>query len=186
MISMGDEVRRTQRGNNNAYCQDNEISWMDWSLLDKHLDVRRFVRLLAERRLLRDLGPERERKSLHELIHSAVKSWHGVKLYHPDWSDNSHSVALNVELENEGIFFHFILNAWWEPLSFELPEIGTAGCGPWRRWIDTSLELPDDIVSWQCAAPVPGSLYRVGPRSTVVLIAGGSQFRKLASTPRPG
>ena len=49
MILMGDEVRRTQRGNNNAYCQDNEISWFDWTLLMKHPDVHRFVSLLNAR-----------------------------------------------------------------------------------------------------------------------------------------
>ena len=56
MILMGDEVRHTQGGNNNAYCQDNEISWFDWTLVDKHADVLRFVRLLTERRLLRAAG----------------------------------------------------------------------------------------------------------------------------------
>ena len=50
MLLMGDEVRRTQRGNNNAYCQDNEISWFDWSLLEKHRDIHRFVRILIENR----------------------------------------------------------------------------------------------------------------------------------------
>ena len=61
MILMGDEVRRTQRGNNNAYCQDNEISWFDWTLLEKHADVHRFVTLLNARRLLRDVEHERQR-----------------------------------------------------------------------------------------------------------------------------
>jgi len=50
MLLMGDEVRRTQRGNNNAYCQDNEISWFDWSLLEKHRDIHRFVKILTENR----------------------------------------------------------------------------------------------------------------------------------------
>ena len=173
MITMGDEIRRTQRGNNNAYCQDNEISWMDWNLIEKHLDVQRFVKLLNQRRLLRDVGPERERKTLHELIHSALRSWHGVRLNQPDWSDHSHSVALSVEVESEGICFYWVLNAYWESLTFELPDIDFVSHGPWRRWIDTSLETPDDIVDWQCALPVHGNLYHVGPRSTVVLIAGG-------------
>ena len=52
MIVMGDEVRRTQHGNNNAYCQDNEISWFDWTLLSKHADLHRFVKLLMARRLM--------------------------------------------------------------------------------------------------------------------------------------
>jgi pullulanase/glycogen debranching enzyme len=45
MLLMGDQVRRAQRGNNNAYCQDNEISWFDWSLLEKHRDIHRFVKI---------------------------------------------------------------------------------------------------------------------------------------------
>src|SRR5207344_2351120 len=64
MILMGDEARRTQRGNNNAYCQDNEISWFDWTLLSKHADLHRFVRLLISRRLMRGVELERQRVSL--------------------------------------------------------------------------------------------------------------------------
>lgn len=86
MLLMGDEVRRTQHGDNNAYCHDNELTWFDWSLLAKHADVLRFVRLLNERRLLRDVEHEYHRTSLPELISQAKKSWHGVKLGEPDWS----------------------------------------------------------------------------------------------------
>ena len=68
MILMGDEVRRTQGGNNNAYCQDNEISWFDWTLLEKHADVHRFVKLLIARRLLRSTEHEQQRVSLNRLI----------------------------------------------------------------------------------------------------------------------
>ncbi len=62
MILMGDEARRSQRGNNNAYCQDNEISWFDWTLVEKHADLHRFVSLLNARRLLRDAEHERQRR----------------------------------------------------------------------------------------------------------------------------
>ena len=150
---------------------------MDWSLIQKHGDVHRFLKLLVQRRLLRDMGPERERKTLHELIHSAVKCWHGVRLNQPDWSDNSRSVALSVELQNEGISFYLALNAYWESLTFELPVIDFVSRGPWRRWIDTNLETPHDIVDWQSAPPVSGDLYHVGPRSTVILLAGGIESR---------
>ena len=68
MIVMGDEVRRTQHGNNNAYCQDNEISWFDWTLLEKHADIRRFVKLLIDRRLLRDIGQRTQRVSLNRWL----------------------------------------------------------------------------------------------------------------------
>ena len=52
MLLMGDEVQRTQRGNNNAYCQDNDISWFDWTLLEKHRDLHRFVKMLISQRTL--------------------------------------------------------------------------------------------------------------------------------------
>jgi isoamylase len=61
MFAMGDEVRRTQIGNNNAYCQDNAISWLDWHLVEKHADVHRFVSLLNARRQWRDLEHEHQR-----------------------------------------------------------------------------------------------------------------------------
>jgi isoamylase len=171
MFFMGDEVRRTQYGNNNAYCQDNEANWFDWSRVDRHADVHRFVKLLIERRLLRDGSPERQRMSLTQLIRQGIKGWHGVKLNQPDWSDHSHSIALSAELATEGIVVHFIFNAYWEPLSFELPTVGTGKGSSWRRWIDTFRESPDDIVRWKEAPVIPGHKYDAGPRSVVVLWA---------------
>jgi isoamylase len=167
MFVMGDEVRRTQYGNNNAYCLDNEANWFDWFLLTKHAGLYRFVKLLIARRLLRDTGPERRRISLTQLIDGAIKTWHGVGLNQPDWSSQSHSIAFSAELRGEGLVVYFAFNAYWEPLSFELPQI--EGGESWRRWIDTYLEAPQDIVPWQEALGVPDHAYRVGPRSVVVL-----------------
>jgi len=170
MILMGDEVRRTQQGNNNAYCHDDPSTWFDWSLLDRHADLLRFVRLLTERRSLRDMEHERRRVSLNTFLRETNKDWHGVKLREPDWSDCSHSIALGAELRSEGVFFHLMLNAYWEPLDFELPGVGEER--PWRRWIDTSLDSPHDIVPWlEASAVPPGKSYRVGPRSVVWLIS---------------
>jgi isoamylase len=138
MILMGDEIRRTQHGNNNAYCHDNEGNWFDWSLLEKHADIHRFVKLLIGRRLLRDSGPGCQRMNLMQLIGKAIRGWLEVKLNQSDWSDHSRSVALSAELQNEGLRVHFIFNAYWEPLDFDLPPIGTAKPSSWRRWIDTS------------------------------------------------
>ena len=171
MILMGDEIRRTQQGNNNAYCQDNEANWLDWSLLGKHADVHRFVKLLIARRLLRAEGPERMRMTLTELIRTAPHSWHGVRLNEPDWSDCSHSVALSAELR-EGLMVHLIFNAYWEPLEFELPAVPAGKGSAWRRWIDTAQESPQDIVPWEESPSISGSSYRAGPRSVVVLHAG--------------
>jgi len=168
---MGDEVRRTQLGNNNAYGLDDETSWLDWSQATKHADVLRFVKLLIERRLLRDTAPERRRMTLTQLISGATKSWHGTKLHQPDWSDQSHSIAFSAELKKEGLFVYFIFNAFWEALEFELPRAEKSERGSWRRWIDTFLPPPHDIVRWQEAPFVPDHTYRAGPRSVVVLWA---------------
>lgn len=171
MILMGDEVRHTQGGNNNAYCQDNEISWFDWSRLDKHPDVLRFVKLLIERRLLRSVEPEQQRISLTTMIQQANKAWHGVKLHQPDWGDRSHALALEAEVKKEGPRFFLILNAFWEPLTFDLPTLPEGQS--WRRWIDTGLDTPNDIVPWQEAPTVSGNTYRAEARSVVMLHIGG-------------
>ena len=169
MITMGDEVRRTQRGNNNAYCQDNEVSWFDWSLVSRHADVHRFVRLLIARRRMRDVEPERRRLSLNQFLQQASKSWHGVKLYQPDWTHCSHTLALDVELKQEPIQFHLIWNAYWEKLNFELPTVD--GGRRWGRWIDTALDSPNDIVDWRTPTPLSGTTYAAEPRSVVILLA---------------
>jgi glycogen operon protein len=165
MISMGDEVRRTQRGNNNGYCLDDETSWFDWRLLDRHADVRRFVTLLNGRWPMRyeRLLPA----TLNELLREARQRWHGVELDQPDWSDDSHGLAVTVEIPRAALRLHVILNAYWEPLDFALPALG-----PWRRRLDTSLDSPDDIVDWQTAPVVPGPRYRAEARAVVLLFAG--------------
>jgi glycogen operon protein len=172
MLLMGDEVRRTQRGNNNAYCQDNETSWFDWTLLAKHTDVHRFVTLLNTRRVLRDPSPERQRVSLSQLLREVNLVWRGIKLNQPDWSENSHSIAFTVEIREERLLFHVILNAYWQPLDFELPRLDRPRENPWRCWIDTGLDSPHDIVEWETAAPVPGYVYGAAARSVVVLFTG--------------
>jgi len=166
MIVMGDECRRTQHGNNNAYSQDNETSWFDWTLLQRHADLHRFVKLLIARRLLRDI--DSDRTTLNELLRGARKAWHGVTLFEPDWSHSSHSLALSAELFKERREFHMIVNSWWQPLDFELPPVLSRF--PWRRWIDTAQPSPLDIVDWRAASPIDGAHYHAAPRSVVVLI----------------
>jgi isoamylase len=171
MILMGDEVRRTQNGNNNAYCQDNEMNWFDWTLLSKHADMHRFATLLMNRRAKRDVGHEHRRMSLNQILRNARHAWHGVKLFQPDWTPGSRSLALGGELREQGMFIHLILNAFWEPLDFELPPIADGAEG-WRRWIDTALDSPNDIVEWSVAPPLSGRTYHASSRSVVVLIGG--------------
>jgi len=171
MILMGDEVRRSQGGNNNAYCQDNETSWFDWTLLEKHADVHRFLKLLIARRLLRDAEHERQRMSLNRILREANNVWHGVHLNQPDWSDHSRSLAFTAEIRQDKLLFHLILNAYWEPLDFELPPVGNGDGNPWCRWIDTAQETPNDIVPWSESSTVPGLTYRAEGRSVVALFA---------------
>jgi glycogen operon protein len=170
MILMGDEVRRTQFGNNNAYCQDNETSWFDWDLLRKHADVHRFVTLLNARRRLRSTEIERQRISLNQLLRGANLAWHGTKVGQPDWRTSSHSIALTVEMRDERLTVHLIANAYWEALDFELPQIGRPGISL-RRWINTALDSPQDIVHWEAALPAPLSAVRAEPRSVIVFFA---------------
>jgi len=129
------------------------------------------VRLLIPRRLLRDLEAEYQGETLNQLLREANIAWHGVKLEQPDWSSYSHSLAVSLEIRRERLLVHVILNAYWEPLDFELPATGNGEKDPWRRWIDTTLDSPFDIVEWQKAPPIPGRTYRAGPRSVVVLWA---------------
>jgi glycogen operon protein len=136
MILMGDEVRRTQGGNNNAYCHDNEASWFDWTLVTKHADIHRFVRLLIERRSLRELEAGRRALSLTEMLHEATTAWHGVKLLQPDWSPHSHSLAFGAELRHAGLGLHLIMNAYWEHLDFDChtrPSTSPGAAGSTRR-----------------------------------------------------
>ena len=182
MIVMGDEVRRSQGGNNNPYCQDNETSWFDWNLLSHHQDVFRFVKLLIARRLMRDVEHERRRVSLNQVLRDTKHTWHGVKLHQPDFSPNSHSIALSGELKDEGILVHIILNAYWEPLEFELPILGGA-TEKWQRWIDTALDPPHEICEWNEEMPITGGTYRAAGRSIVVLIAGPALVPVFPSDP---
>ncbi len=166
MLLMGDEVRRTQRGNNNAYCQDNEISWFDWNLTRRHTGLHRFVKMLIAFRSRRDVTIEGSRLTLNQLLDQAQLQWHGVALNRPDWSDDSHSIAFTLRSLRGRFVVHAMLNAYWEPLAFELPRPARQ----WRRWIDTSLPPPRDIAEWEEAQTVSGSTYLVGPRSIVILI----------------
>ncbi|MBI5571292.1 MAG: glycogen debranching protein GlgX [Desulfomonile tiedjei] len=170
MILMGDEVRRTQRGNNNAYCQDNEISWFDWSLFEKHGDVHRLVKQLISYRQHRGAALMEYNLSLNRLLRHAPIQWHGVRLNEPDWGYESHSLAFTAGTLTGRLLFHWMMNAYRKPLEFELPRIDGSPSG-WCRWIDTSLESPHDICAWSEALPVQEQTYVVAPRSVVMLFA---------------
>jgi glycogen operon protein len=169
MLQMGDEVRRTQMGNNNAYCQDNKISWFDWSLLEKHADIHRFVKELIRFRLSLNVFKDIRGIPLNRLLQTAQLDWHGVNLDEPDWGYNSHSLAFTVR--GRSGLFHVIFNAYWEMLDFELPATSGQGLTHWRRIIDTSQDSPDDFCEFQTATVIDNGNFAVAPRSVVVLVA---------------
>ena len=173
MLLMGDEVRRTQRGNNNAYCINDETTWFDWDLVARHADVHRFAKELIALRLSRSLPIERADMTLREMLQHQPLTWHGVKLHEPDWGSDSHTLAATTRLLGDQAQLHVIANAYWEALSFEIPPAGEGSDG-WRRIIDTSLSSPDDVRAWADAPPVQGSAYAVQPRSVVLLIAAAT------------
>jgi glycogen operon protein len=168
MLLMGDEVRRTQNGNNNAYCQDNELSWFDWDLVKKNEGLFRFVKSLIRSRLRRDMSSGEYSMSLQAWLSRAKFKWHGVKLEQPDWSEDSHAIAIEIESLSGSIHMHYMINAYSDTLTFDLPKLD--GTSTWKRWIDTSLSAPDDICDWESACEVPEQKYDVVDRSTVVLI----------------
>lgn len=171
MILMGDEVRRTQFGNNNAYCHDNELTWFDWRLPDKHADVLRFVKMLNDVRNNRDSAQKKYKLSLKELLDKPLVTWHGVKLHQPDWSDASHSIAVTTLSIGGSVEIHYMFNTYHEALEFEIPPVHeTAGQG-WRRWIDTSLPSPNDICEWDDAPFYNQQTCRVEQHSIVILFS---------------
>ncbi|MFB3787625.1 MAG: glycogen debranching protein GlgX [bacterium] len=171
MMLMGDEIRRTQQGNNNAYGQDNEISWMDWTGLERHADIHRFVKKLIFYRLNRELTPEANPLSLNELLRHTAIQWHGTRLNQPDWGPESRVLAFTARSRSGKVYIHAILNAHWEDLNFEIPPRHGHTELHWRRWIDTSLESPEDIRDWRDAPAVSEPFYPARSRSIAVLIA---------------
>ena len=181
MLLGGDEFRRTQRGNNNAYCQNNEMSWYDWKFLDKHRETVRFTRELISfrkrhpclRRAHFFSGQDTNLNGLPDV------SWHGVIANQPDWSTNSKALACLIDgccpgmaKEDADNDLYLIFNAFEKSLSFSLPKLPNGK--RWWRVLDTSLPSPEDIVPEGRKLPVtsnPG--YRVAPRSLVVLMSKG-------------
>ncbi len=167
MLLMGDEARRTQRGNNNAYCHDSELSWFDWTLLDKHAGLRRFVKKLIRFRL--SVAVETPEMSLAELLEAVPVHWHGIKLNQPDVARHSRSLAFTVE--GRLYWWHFMFNSYVEALAFELPPLSGDDGVEWRRVIDTQRASPHDFAELVDAEVVTETTHVVQPHSIVILVA---------------
>jgi len=168
MLLMGDEVRRTQLGNNNAYCQDSEMTWFDWSGLQRHAEILRFVREFIHFTQAHTIFRDEHFWTTPDVRKDPRLTWHGVRLGQLDWRSNSHSFAFSLHPPDNNDRMHVMFNAYWEPLDFELPTLREGL--RWHRVVDTSYPSPADIRYPDCP-PIDGLHYLVGPRSAVVLLA---------------
>jgi glycogen operon protein len=181
MLSMGDEVRRTQRGNNNAYCHDSELVWFDWEGLERHRGLLRFVRELIAFVQARPLfARERFWSDTPDGGHPII-TWHGVTVGEPDWADWSHSVAFSLRDDASAEAIHVMVNAWSKPLAFELPALERGRL--WHAVIDTALPSPLDIRHIDHAPAIQGTDVAVQARSIVLACAGKAQRRRPSSLP---
>ncbi len=174
MIMAGDEFGRTQKGNNNAYCQDNETSWVDWSLLEKNSGLFRFFRLLIQHTKDYSLS------KCHEYVFHDANSadsevhFHGVKAGQPDWSDSSRTLGLQVRSTRKGlqgdkqeeVDIYIFSNAHWESHQVELPTLKNGA--KWYLFVDTDKESPNDILETSQLLE-DQKYYSVAERSTIML-----------------
>jgi glycogen operon protein len=160
-LLQGDEFGRTQQGNNNAYCQDNEISWVNWNLAQRNAGLVRFTRMMIGLRQ-RHFAVSRE-----QFVNRV--SWHGARVGDPDWTGQKRTLAFQMHGWHGQPDVYVIFNAHWEPQKFYLPPIH--GQWRWKRLVDTNLPSPEDIVEEKDAVWLrPGDHYIVSPRSAVILI----------------
>ncbi|MFM7085708.1 MAG: glycogen debranching protein [Cyanobium sp.] len=147
MLLMGDEVRRSQGGNNNTWCQNNPLGWMHWQHDRGDLDLRLFLRrllslrqqlapLLNPEHVLPDAPPRRSGDG-----HSLWREWHGVELQKPDWAHWSHCLAWSLHDGPRGPLLWCGMNAYYKAMHFELPPQPLG----WRRLIDTALPAGEDL-----------------------------------------
>jgi isoamylase len=170
MILGGDEFRRSQAGNNNAYCQDGDLSWYDWSLADKNDEMIEFFAGMIQFR--KRFSALRHNEFFEGRInHRGLRdlSWQGCGLDEPNWSDaQSRVLSFTLAGFDDEPDLHVIMNMWDMGLDFALPQI------PGRRWaraIDTARSSPDDIVAAGSEPRLTGESYPAWGRSVVVLLS---------------
>jgi glycogen operon protein len=175
MILMGDEIGRTQRGNNNTYCHDNELNWLDWRLLDSNGDLFRFTRNCIRFRHCHPVLRGRDHLRNQDYLDSGYPdvSWHGTRAWKPDWSGNVLAFLLCGRHARAGLvkddFVYVAMNMHWQTLPFELP--GLPEGMQWHVFVNTSVSAPED-------AHEPGQepcladqrSFMMGARSVAILV----------------
>ncbi len=169
MLLAGDEMLHTQHGNNNCYCQDNELSWIDWNMAPENAAMLRFVQhmialrkrhsSLMRRRFL--TGKVIEEKNMPDI------SWHGTELDKPLWFDpEARILAFTLAGIEEGeADLHVLMNMSDDKKSFELPKIEGK---KWCLALDTSLQSPYDIIPPHDQKPYLDSFYSVQKKAVVI------------------
>ena len=169
MLLAGDEVYRTQHGNNNAYCQDNEVSWFDWHLLEEHADLLRFVKgLIAFRHQQPALRRESFFSGLPDRHGQRDISWHGTQLQEPAWNDPE-ARTLAFTITDGATTIHVMLNMDFSDQCFDIPLL-TANAN-WKKIIDTAQPSPFDIVASDQASNIDSDQLLVAKHSIVALLS---------------
>jgi len=168
MLLMGDEVRRTQWGNNNTYCQDNEVGWFDWNLVEKNKDVLNFVKGLISFTQTKKIFKIEDLLATPEDIDEPHISWHGTELNKPDWSENSRSLAFTLFHPEANETIHVIVNAFWKKLKFQIPVLEKR---KWYKIVDTSAASPHDFNTLGQGAIINRKMLHIMDRSILVLMA---------------
>ncbi|BDU50604.1 glycogen debranching protein GlgX [Haliovirga abyssi] len=174
MLLMGDEFCRTQNGNNNAYCQDNKMTWLDWDKKEEFKDVYRFFKKMIE---FRKNHPSFKREAFFKGKDFSGDdipdiTWHGAKLNEPDWSNESHSLAFMIsgkdfsgEIENDNNIY-VALNSYWEDIEFEIPKMKNT---KWYLVVDSSKKMGEDFLD--NPKEIKAKTYKVKARSSIILIS---------------
>jgi glycogen operon protein len=170
MFVMGDEVRRSQKGNNNGWCQNNELGWFDWTAVDRERDMHRFFSLVTWFRR-RHSTVHRSRFFDGRTNDRGLRdvNWHGVDLHNPGWSDgNARVLGMTLAGFGSDPDIHMMANMYWDSLPMAIPAVPGR---IWHRAIDTALPAPNDISDPCTSPPVHDDRYMVTGRSVVVLIS---------------
>jgi len=171
MLLGGDEFRRTQGGNNNAYCQDNETSWYDWSFLEQHKEIFRFTcGMIAFRRAHPILSKEQFYTD-HEI------QWFGPQGGLPNWSNSKERLFACLIHEDEQRALYLMFNAGTDAVDFSLPPVLPKV--HWHLAVDTSRAAPQDLFAegeeplWE-----DPQTYRLSPRSSAILLMRRTNFHR--------
>ncbi len=169
MVLMGDEVAQSHQGNNNPWCQNNELTWFDWKLLQTSAQNHRFLQYLIKiTQNMKILQDDHYWQATSPTENGDI-SWHGTEISTPDWRSSSHVLAYTLEHKSGSEKIHVMLNAGSQEESFALPAIPKSDS--WLGIIDTSVPSPGDITAPEKAKHITGKRILVQPHSIVVVMA---------------